>query len=314
MSHALPRTVRTAPKGRAPLGLSFRATPVAPGRSAAIGGAVGRLFVERCLSAGPESSIYAIRRPGRGPEALKVIDLRRTPRADVSRAFALQRRCHGPLTAAARALHIAHPWAFWVMERPLGPALEDDLARDAAQGQLVPLGITLQRFALMAQAAALCHDRGVVHRDVKPGNFVLAESRGISLKLIDFALATERASASGAGTTLYLAPEALKGAPCHPSQDVWALGIALFRMVTGIEPHYADDEALAAAQIIAAAPSFTTGDLALYLGVHTSHEALIEGTVALYQAACQADPKARPQATLLAQQASRLAAVARGLG
>jgi eukaryotic-like serine/threonine-protein kinase len=84
---------------------------------------------------------------------------------------------------------------------------------------------------------AYLHERGVVHRDVKPEN-VLVDGRGRA-RLIDFDLAARVGSAgpaSVAGTAAYVSPEQARGERAHPASDVYAAGILLYAAFTGEVP------------------------------------------------------------------------------
>src|SRR5690349_9802578 len=93
--------------------------------------------------------------------------------------------------------------------------------------------------AEVASALATAHARGVVHRDVTPANVMLT---GTGAKVVDFgisALIGQRDAApdgSLLGTPAYLAPERLGGGQVAPAADVYALGILLYRMLTGRLP------------------------------------------------------------------------------
>ena len=105
---------------------------------------------------------------------------------------------------------------------------------------------------LVSQAAAAldaAHSKGLVHRDVKPGNILLEERpNGEHAYLTDFGLtkrieATSGVTATGAfvGTLDYVAPEQIKGARVDARTDVYALGCVLYELLTG-QPPFADQE------------------------------------------------------------------------
>lgn len=111
------------------------------------------------------------------------------------------------------------------------------LDRYAPRGpaDLVPL------FKRMASALAVGHKRRVIHRDVKPGNFMLRDDG--SVKLMDFGLArpagasTLTATSATLGTPLYMAPEQWSDARCVDARaDVYSLGVTFYRLLTGRLP------------------------------------------------------------------------------
>jgi YVTN family beta-propeller protein len=111
------------------------------------------------------------------------------------------------------------------------------------EGRLDPLraaGVIAQ----VASALDAAHDRGMVHRDVKPAN-VLVASRGGGehVYLTDFGLTKRSASESGltaagewVGTLDYVAPEQLRGESVGPPADVYALGCVLYELLSGEVP------------------------------------------------------------------------------
>lgn len=125
------------------------------------------------------------------------------------------------------------PWL--VMEYVEGPSLSQYLA---AEGPMEPdeAALLLRQIADALQAA---HDAGVVHRDVKPSNVLLAAAdRAL---LTDFGVArTQDATVTNGALTAspaYLAPEVAAGKGATPASDVWSLGATLFHMLEGRAPY-----------------------------------------------------------------------------
>jgi eukaryotic-like serine/threonine-protein kinase len=110
----------------------------------------------------------------------------------------------------------------------------------------------------VAEALAAAHAGWVSHRDVKPGNILLAEAGGV--KLADFGIAK---SAEGVDLTLigtvvgspaYMAPERLGGEPSGPASDLYSLGVVLYEAITGEKPYGGDTPVALAHAIHTATP------------------------------------------------------------
>jgi len=99
--------------------------------------------------------------------------------------------------------------------------------------------------AEIASALAFAHAKGVVHRDVKPGN-VLITSTGI-VKVTDFGIAragtSEQLTQAGnvMGTATYFSPEQAQGLPVDGRSDLYSLGVVLYEMVAGVTPFQGDN-------------------------------------------------------------------------
>ncbi len=121
----------------------------------------------------------------------------------------------------------------FVMVFPLGEeTLGDRLSRRIARATAV------EYVHQMVQAVAYAHQHRVLHRDIKPDNFILFP--GQEIRLTDFGLArVERGShvESASGTLGYMAPEQAMGHPTYRS-DVFSLGLVIYRMLAGELPQY----------------------------------------------------------------------------
>src|SRR5258707_1340484 len=101
--------------------------------------------------------------------------------------------------------------------------------------------------AQISDALAHAHAKGIVHRDVKPSNVLLAESEGIDVRLLDFGLAqmaefdTLTALGDIPGTLAYISPERLLGQPASAAADVWAVGVLLWEALAGEHPFWSGD-------------------------------------------------------------------------
>lgn len=100
----------------------------------------------------------------------------------------------------------------------------------------------------MAEALDYAHQRGVVHRDVKPGNIMFDETGqpmlmdfGIA-KILESDDATLTMTGLGIGTPAYMAPEQWQG-KTSPATDQYALGVVLYELITGQKPYQADTPA-----------------------------------------------------------------------
>jgi serine/threonine protein kinase len=164
--------------------------------------------------------------------------------------------------------------AFLVMEYVEGEALSRRLHRF---GRLDPVR-TMTLIAQAADALQAAHDKGVVHRDIKPGNLLVTADD--MLVLTDFGIARSAAStpltATGAviGTPSYLAPEQVLGKPATPLSDVYALGVVAYECLTGRRPFDGENPFDVAMKRLREPPPAMTGD------VPTAVLAVVERTLA----------------------------------
>ncbi len=125
-----------------------------------------------------------------------------------------------------------------VMELVDGGTLADRLRADAPLPWREAVGMALH----VARGLAAAHERGLVHRDVKPANVLLGTDG--TVKVADFgiagAMAASTQTATIRGSIPYLAPEQARGEHPDPRTDVYALGCVLHEMLTGHPPFTGD--------------------------------------------------------------------------
>ena len=112
----------------------------------------------------------------------------------------------------------------------------------------------------VARALAAAHARGFVHRDVKPGNVLVARDGRVKVADFGIARAVAEAQMTLPGTTLgsvhYFSPEQARGEQATASSDIYALGIVLFELLTGRRPWEGDSAAsIAMARLSGPVPS-----------------------------------------------------------
>ena len=118
------------------------------------------------------------------------------------------------------------------------------LATHTYEGRLLPPRMATEMCARVAAALHYAHQRGVVHRDVKPANIVF-DQHSRRIRIMDFGVARfadSHATRTGIvlGSPSYMAPEQLDGRRVTGSSDQFSLGVSLFQLLTGMLPFRAD--------------------------------------------------------------------------
>ena len=226
-----------------------------------------------CIEAPPRVPGYRLLRPlghGRRTCAWLAFDLNRRadvvlklealPGASVQREAALAARVQGPQLVRVLGQGRTAAWNWIALEHLPGGDLAARLGRPVPREQALPL------LRQAAEALALLHRQGLVHRDVKPANFLLREDG--RLVLADFGLMAEAGAIDAncvpgaiVGTPRYVAPEQLEGASAAPAADVYGLGVLLHEMLAGDPPFSGETLMEVLAQHLLAEPRRLPGPL-----------------------------------------------------
>ena len=253
--------------------------------------------VERVLGAGGMGTVYDVEDTTIGKRyVLKTLHPELGARQDLARrmqaeARALARLQHPNIvevfTAGVTGDDMKLP--FYVMERLSGQSLRYVLQK---RGNL-DLGHAYHIAIDLLDALDHAHDKGIVHRDVKPDNIYLHRTpNGVTVtKLLDFGIMSVLEGGRGEtggrflGTLRYAAPEQLQGQKPSAKMDVYAAGLVLFEMIAGRGPFDDDDDPakVAAAHIHREAPLLSR------------FAAVPESLVSIVRATLAKDPDRRPR-------------------
>ena len=205
----------------------------------------GRFELEEVVGSGGMASVYrAHDRMLERPVAVKILHEHYVSDEEAVERFQREARSAAQLahpnivTVIDRGEDDGRPYI--VFEYVEGENLKQLVTREGA----LPVGTVIDLGIQIAQALEAAHERGVVHRDIKPQNVLLAEEGRV--KVTDFGIArsrgTEGLTLTGTimGTSDYIAPEQAKGEPAGEASDIYSLGVVLYELLTGRVPYEAE--------------------------------------------------------------------------
>ena len=237
------------------------------------GSRLGTYEVVEPIGAGGMGEVYRALDPRLGRSvAIKVLseDLSRDPEhlARFEREARLLAAVDHPNIAVIHGIETDEGRQFLVLELIPGETLADRLAAGA-----LPVREALGLAAQMAGALSAAHEKGVVHRDFKPGNVRLTPDGRV--KVLDFGLAKDVSPGQGAGsgittsppsetrpgavlgTPAYMSPEQARGKPVDRRTDLWSFGCVLYEMLSGCRAFSGETASDTLAAILASDPDWT---------------------------------------------------------
>jgi protein kinase-like protein len=217
---------------------------------------LGRYRPLRPLGSGGSGSVWLARDETNGLDvALKI----------VTREGKAGTRAEREAEAAARLRHprCLRAYAFDGDERNVYIAYEyvpGQTLRDRIRGDELTDAGAVEVGVQVLEGLGHAHANGIVHRDVKPTNVLVADGPEIEVRLLDFGLAqfagAETLTGAGdvPGTLAYISPERLQGEDSSFAADVWAVGVVLWEALTGYHPFWSSSPVETARRIDAGAP------------------------------------------------------------
>jgi hypothetical protein len=267
--------------------MSSALEPVAPS-----GLVLGRYRPLRPLGAGGSGSVWLALDETTGLEvALKIVAKEGTAAPRAEREAEAAARLRHPNCLRAYGLESDEKHVYIAYEYVPGSTLRQALR----SGELDDEG-AVEAAAQVLEGLAFAHAQGIVHRDVKPSNVLVADEEMVSVRLFDFGLAqladAETLTAAGdvPGTLAYISPERLHGETAGPPADVWAAGVLLWEALAGRHPFWRASPLETGEVIRAGAPS-----------LRDARPDLPERLITAVDRALSVDPARRPSAAGLAR-------------
>jgi eukaryotic-like serine/threonine-protein kinase len=209
----------------------------------------GRYRIEARLGSGGMGVVYRGERLGlERPVAIKFLHREMSTHPDALERFEREAK-------AMSRLH--HPHCVPVIDFGVDDApylileyVDGETLSRVLAGPRLPLKRALTIMRQILSGLAHAHAQGVIHRDIKPDNVILAAATGTGdhARLLDFGLAklsetpgTATSATIAIGTPSYMSPEQARGMPVDARADLYSCGVLLFQMLTGKKPFVADD-------------------------------------------------------------------------
>jgi eukaryotic-like serine/threonine-protein kinase len=201
---------------------------------------LGRYRPLRPLGSGGSGSVWLTRDEQTGLEvALKIIAREGKAAARAEREAAAAARLRHPACLRAYAFARDSRHVYIAYEYVPGQTF-----REAMRAGALPDARAIEACAQVAEGLAHAHRNGILHRDVKPSNVLLADGERVSARVLDFGLArmpeAETLTEQGdvPGTLAYISPERLAGDGASEASDVWAVGVMLWESLAGRHPFW----------------------------------------------------------------------------
>ncbi len=160
----------------------------------------------------------------------------------------------------SRPQHTNETTAYLVMDYVEGQTLADYIEATSHKGNFPPADQIVYLFTSIGVAIDYAHQRGIVHGNIKPGNILLDQHNmdhftGGEPLLVDVGLVQLLGNAAGVGSTLYMSPEQAKGHSANNRSDIYALGVILYEICTGVQPFRDESSVAVMVQHINALPT-----------------------------------------------------------
>lgn len=221
---------------------TWKEIPSLMGTDDLTGKRVGQYTLHEMISRGGMAAVYRAHQPSIPRDvAIKIITPRRGQNPAAGAQFAREAvaasRLQHPHILPVYDVEVNRVPAYVVMALMTGGTLARRINQHPGG---MPLTDAVQIVAQIADALDHAHQRGMIHRDVKPGN-ILFDAQGHAY-LADFGIAClyngELSGGKAAfGTYAYMAPELLDGTPASPTSDIYALGMIIYEMLAGRRPY-----------------------------------------------------------------------------